>query len=43
MERARCHLYFEVDAPVGIVTIVLAWGAVQGNPPSLNGIERAAP
>lgn len=35
MERTRCHLYFEVDASGGVVTIVLAWGAARGRPPSL--------
>jgi hypothetical protein len=35
MERASCHLYFEVDAAAAIVTIVLAWGAVREKPPSL--------
>jgi hypothetical protein len=35
MERARCHLYFEVDAPAGIVTIVVAWGAARGRVPGL--------
>ena len=35
MERTRCHLYFEVDASAGFVTIVLAWGAVRGRKPRL--------
>ena len=35
MEKAACHLYYEIDEAAGVVRIVSAWGAVQGKPPTI--------
>lgn len=35
MEKTACHLYYELDEKRGVVTIVSAWGAVQGKPPRI--------
>jgi hypothetical protein len=35
MEKTGCHLYFEVDVAVGVITVVLAWGAIRGREPPL--------
>jgi hypothetical protein len=35
MPRTRCHLYFRVVEPQGVVEVVAAWGASMGRLPPL--------